>query len=1103
MTLLLADRFLPDGRGWTDIATGQSVRVRVLDAGSPASPARRTPRDQLAWADRCASISVLRHPAINPLLDYGSCDASRVFEAYAIHPPVRASGVSASRLLVHAARFLESQGVPVRPAVAPFLMREVTAGPALGGRPIGVVLRRRAALDALVDALDAHSPAGTVHLDIVGAPASGLRTLQVLVAREARLRGYVPVSADVVARCPSLVELLPARHVCLLVEEPATEHVQRVLASVITRLGGASARRHVVVRWRRSTGSVPSAVLLDPLGAAAMMGMVFVDHEFGPSAEELFEAARVADGKPGVFLRTLHAVTFGSHQSQHAMVHEAPQPYDAGRECDVQPDARPEGPARAEALAQAGRHAAACRLLMRAARVLEGRGDRVAAARCACALGWIVRARGRSERALEWFDRATALAGEAPQALDGAIGRGVVQTDEGRLVEAEATLRGVSVAAHGMGDTLRVRAASLALGRALMWQGRQDEASSVLMALLPPAEADPLGTEIWALTARVRVLEGQVRNALEAARRAIEAAGRDGEPRRRATANRAMAIVLVDLGDREGASEHVRLGLAAARAAHLPLLALKLRLLMPGPPNEPSPRLRRSAGALRAQAEAGHYDPHTSTLPRLLDAQVRAAAGTDIGDVVRDTGACALLARVERRPFAQLETLLEMSHDAPDERAAVDRISTHVCTELRASTTLVSASTADHRVVTLVGKPWHGDMSVCAQALGSGRSVPPDPGRQPPQAAEPIRYGGIVIAALACRWTAGTSVSASATADVLRAAALAAAASVHALLEEPAPSTMPPSGSRELLGESGPALALREAITRAARAPFSVLIEGESGSGKELVAHAIHRLSARRDRRWCAVNCAAIADDLLEAELFGHARGAFTGATGERAGLFEEADGGTLFLDEVGDLSPRAQAKLLRVLQDGEVRRVGENLPRRVDVRVVAATNHRLDEDAAAGRFRADLRFRLDVVRIVVPPLRDRIADIPLLAMHFWRSAAGQVDSCATLAPETLSALARYDWPGNVRELQNVIAWMAVHSPRRGRVGPSALPARLAQATAPSSGTFEVAREEFERRFIRAALARAGGQRSRAADALGVSRQGLAKMLRRLNIEGP
>jgi two-component system response regulator HydG len=288
---------------------------------------------------------------------------------------------------------------------------------------------------------------------------------------------------------------------------------------------------------------------------------------------------------------------------------------------------------------------------------------------------------------------------------------------------------------------------------------------------------------------------------------------------------------------------------------------------------------------------------------------------------------------------------------------------------------------------------------------------------------------------------------------------------------------------------------------RAARAPFPVLIVGESGSGKELVARAIHRLSPRRERRLCAVNCAALSEELLEAELFGHARGAFTGAIGERAGLFEEADGGTLFLDEVGELSPRAQAKLLRVLQDGEVRRVGENMPRRVDARVIAATNRHLDQDAEAGRFRSDLRFRLDVLRIEVPPLRDRPTDIPDLVAHFWEEAARRVGSRASLSPDTVTALTRFEWPGNVRQLQNVIASLAVHAPRRGRVTPALLPAHVARTAVPAGATFDAAREEFERRFVSAALARAGGQRARAARALGVTRQGLAKMLRRLGIE--
>jgi transcriptional regulator with GAF, ATPase, and Fis domain len=359
-----------------------------------------------------------------------------------------------------------------------------------------------------------------------------------------------------------------------------------------------------------------------------------------------------------------------------------------------------------------------------------------------------------------------------------------------------------------------------------------------------------------------------------------------------------------------------------------------------------------------------------------------------------------------------------------------------------------------------------------------------------------------VIGVVAVRWTAATPVDALGAAAVIHAAALAAASPLRAVLDRALPP--PPAAAwGDLLGESPAATTLRDVVSRAARAPFPVLIEGESGCGKELVARAIHRLSSRRDRRFCAINCAALTDDLVEAELFGHARGAFTGAATERAGLFEEADGGTLFLDEIGELSARAQAKLLRVLQEGEVRRVGENFPRRVDARIVAATNRRLAVEVEAGRFRADLRFRLDVIRIAVPPLRERPGDIPVLAAHFWSQASTSVGSQATLTIETLAALARYDWPGNVRELQNVIAWIAVHSPRRGRVGPSSLPAHVAQSSAPASCTFEAARDEFERRFIRAALAGANGQRAKAAEAMGISRQGLAKMMQRLRIESP
>ncbi len=305
-----------------------------------------------------------------------------------------------------------------------------------------------------------------------------------------------------------------------------------------------------------------------------------------------------------------------------------------------------------------------------------------------------------------------------------------------------------------------------------------------------------------------------------------------------------------------------------------------------------------------------------------------------------------------------------------------------------------------------------------------------------------------------------------------------------------------------LLGRSAAMDELRSAVRRVAESPYPVLVTGESGSGKELVARAIHRLSRRTDRCFGAVNCAALTDELVEAELFGCARGAFTGAVTERAGLFEAADRGTLFLDEVGELSARAQAKLLRVLQDGEIRRLGENLPRRVDVRVVSATNRPLEADVSTGRFREDFLYRVDVLRIALPPLRDRDDDVLLLAEHFWRQAQSVTGSRAAPARATLAALVRYHWPGNVRQLENVIASLVVRGPRRGVVGPSTLPACIVGETGEVK-TLQQARVLFERRYVGGALARAGGRRGKAALALGVTRQGLAKLLKRLDLDGP
>jgi transcriptional regulator with PAS, ATPase and Fis domain len=297
---------------------------------------------------------------------------------------------------------------------------------------------------------------------------------------------------------------------------------------------------------------------------------------------------------------------------------------------------------------------------------------------------------------------------------------------------------------------------------------------------------------------------------------------------------------------------------------------------------------------------------------------------------------------------------------------------------------------------------------------------------------------------------------------------------------------------------------LRVALQRAARSPFNVLIEGESGSGKELVARAIHRCSPRRDRRFAALNCAALGEELAEAELFGHARGAFTGAIAERAGLFEESSGGTLFLDEASELAPRVQAKLLRVLQEHEVRRLGESHVRPIDTRVVAATNKPLGDEVQAGRFRRDLRFRLDVVRLTIPPLRERLEDLPALVRHIWSQLAAKTGSRAVLSPGALAALGRYDWPGNVRELQNVLASLIVSSPPRGGIPAGHLPAHVARsAVLAETRSLAAARREFELRFVQAALARASGRPARAARELGVSRQGLAKLMARLGLRDP
>ena len=289
----------------------------------------------------------------------------------------------------------------------------------------------------------------------------------------------------------------------------------------------------------------------------------------------------------------------------------------------------------------------------------------------------------------------------------------------------------------------------------------------------------------------------------------------------------------------------------------------------------------------------------------------------------------------------------------------------------------------------------------------------------------------------------------------------------------------------------------------------NVLIIGETGTGKELVARALHTHSARAGGPFVALNTAAIPSELLESELFGHAKGAFTGAIASKRGLFEEAGGGTLFLDEIGDINPKMQAQLLRVLQEGEIRRVGGNEPIRVDVRVVAATNRDLEEEVRTGRFREDLYFRINVVTIHLPPLRERREDIALLVDHFLHKYAQREGrSEAGIADEAMQLLSHYGWPGNVRELENVIE-RALALAKGGIILPSDLPREIrgeverpAPSPASSNGAMVLIEDrptlaELEQRYVTLILQQEGGNKKRAAEILGIDRRTLYRTLDR------
>jgi len=313
-----------------------------------------------------------------------------------------------------------------------------------------------------------------------------------------------------------------------------------------------------------------------------------------------------------------------------------------------------------------------------------------------------------------------------------------------------------------------------------------------------------------------------------------------------------------------------------------------------------------------------------------------------------------------------------------------------------------------------------------------------------------------------------------------------------------------------LVGSSPAMLEVYKLVARVSEGRSTVLLQGESGTGKELIARAIHANSPRREKPFIPVNCGALPDTLLESEMFGYEKGAFTGAAGTKAGLFEAANGGTLFLDEIGDLGPALQVKLLRVMQDHEVRRVGGTSSLKVDVRIIAATNRDLEQFVKEGKFRDDLYYRLNVVRITLPTLTERKEDIPMLAHHFLQKyAGGSARAVRGFLPETMALLRQYRWPGNVRELENAIE-RAVSLSHGPLLTPDDLPAALHQAESPASDKSDgsdqhdevcLTLEEVEKRHLIRVLKETKGNKVKAAKILGIDRRTLYRMAERFGLE--
>jgi DNA-binding NtrC family response regulator len=1131
---LVADRFAvhEDGRAF-DLATGAPVTLISGSAGGVS--------EQLRWTERCGVLRALRHRAVAPLVDFGLVGESSRFEAWgcggvrrgredvgSLHAIatrwLRACGLSGGALSPDAVRTTtDGSGVWIPDAGSGYPAQEEGEPGELGIADCGLRMVEQPAVTALAEMFHTAGGARPHVTGLWGPPGAGKRVLVGELARIARTKGFVPVAARLI---DSRQAGLWRGRSLFVIADGAAEGVWSAFLNAALR----DAQPHVLLLVGEDECRSIGGVVVRSLPVDALASAIRPQPLSGRLERTVRRAAERAHGLPGRFARLLwpgpgHAEVAERATARSRLPRVAEQPAVYGRDetADGLFDAAPlscawPAPGELAALRRKkdhaiadlarGRHAPGIRQLRQTVGGLARRGAWSDAANGALALAGSLLQRGRTREAHAAIDDGrdyATRAGEEVRLVDLGVLSGEAWIDMGRLDEADSVLGTAMAAARALLDPERVAAASCALARGSYWRGHYADAEAVLAAA-PDLQA--LRVRRGLLASRIAVGQGDLNRAMSLLAGVSELPAADHNVTTHAAVACVTAFVHLSVGDLSAAERDVSETLVLARAARDPLRATRARLLRA----EVERRRGRPAAAL---GQLQRLRRVMATMPPTVRARWDVAMALSAPDAnARDVvarhvqrsglGALALYVATPRgagmdgdgaQPFAdELVAILRLCQTAADEIGLL----AEVCGRLRrylhaAAVGFVAVHGA--RVITSDGARL--DTDIAERAASAGITIAPHRHHDRIEAAAPVEYGGTPIGALCARWTIGSTYDTSRAASVLTMSAAAAAPMLAAVLARQAHAA---AGPGELLGVTPAIVELRASVERAAAAPFAVFIAGESGSGKELVARAVHRGSPRRHKPFCTLNCAALPDDLVEAELFGHARGAFTGAVADRAGVFEEAHGGTLFLDEIGELTPRAQAKVLRVIQEGELRRVGENVSRRVDVRIVSATNRALHQDVESGRFRLDLLYRLDVVHITVPPLRERREDVAVLADHVWRDATMRVGSRATLGAATIAALARYDWPGNVRELQNVLASLAVRSPKRGVVPPSALPPSFADSGPGEAWRLDEARRTFELRFVRAALVRSGGHRGRAAAELGVTRQGLTKLMTRLGI---